>query len=126
MHDNTAMSRGRSTTPGRLTWNEDMNEATYQMLAEAWVTNVRKTVGKKCFNFMQFVLEVHEHYGSTWQKIVCETVRVPENMRERFWEDKGKKTARTTINRRRQNTATAMKKKFKGERAYYQTVHLNE
>jgi hypothetical protein len=100
---------------GGRSWDQEMNDAEYKWNVGAWETHVRKKVGKMFFNVMQFVDEDDERYGSTWQGLVCATARVSEKWRERFWLDKGMKIARATINRRRQNTAMAMRKKFKGK-----------
>lgn len=100
---------------GGQSWNQEIGDAQYKICAGAWETNVRKGVGKKFFNFMQFVDESAERYGSQWQDVVCKIGGVPQSLSERFWEDRGRKIARATINRRRQNTAIAMRKKFKGE-----------
>jgi hypothetical protein len=76
---------------------------------------IRKNVGKRYFGYMQFVDQQEERVGGNWQRLVCEAVAAPESIRDRFWLDAGKKVARSTINRRRQNTTNAMKKRFQGK-----------
>jgi len=99
------------------TWSEEaVREETYKRCALLWDGGIRKNVGKKFFGVIQFILsDEDEEYGSDWQKLVCKELMVPDYECERFWNECGKKTARTTINRRRQNTTMAMKKRFIGK-----------
>jgi hypothetical protein len=58
-----------------------------------------------------------EKFGSDWQRLVCRQIMVNKEVCERFWNDRRQeKTARKAMNRRRQNTCSAMKKKrFQGK-----------
>jgi hypothetical protein len=47
--------------------------------------------------------------------LVCKQINIPEQYSECFWHERGKKVASMAINRRRQNTGIAMKKRFKGK-----------
>jgi hypothetical protein len=102
-------------TGGGGSWDSEFGEARYKDFSELWSVGLRKNVGKRYFSYMQFVDQQEERIGGNWQKLVCETVGVPESIRDRFWLDIGKKVARSTINRRRQNTTNAMKKRFQGK-----------
>lgn len=96
-------------------WQEAVNNSNYKAWSMLWEGGIRKTVGKKFFGAIQFVPPAEDSWGSSWQRLVCDAVSVPETMRKRFWLDKGKKVARSTINRRRQNTTSQVKKTFQGE-----------
>jgi hypothetical protein len=56
-----------------------------------------------------------EFFGYDWQKLVCKQINIPEQYSESSGQERGKKVARIAINRRRQNTGIAMKKRFKGK-----------
>jgi hypothetical protein len=119
--DYTKMARITSATATALegsgggTWDSEFGEARYKDFSKLWSVGIRKNVGKRYFSYMQFVDQQEERVGGNWQRLVCEAVGVPESIRDRFWLDVGKKVARSTINRRRQNTTNAMKKRFEGK-----------
>jgi hypothetical protein len=97
-------------------WVASVREQRYRRSADLWEGGIKKNIGKKYFNVIQFIsCELDEEYGSDWQKLVCQELAVPEEECERFWNEVGKRTARKTINTRRQNTTLAMKKRFKGK-----------
>ena len=86
----------------------------YSETTEAnYVTGIRSVVGKQLFDTIQFITsEKQEMFGSPWQKQVCAKVGVLQHHQELFWKRKGMQEARRSLNRRRQNTTTAMKKHF--------------
>jgi hypothetical protein len=117
--DYTKMARITSAAATALegsgggSWDSEFGEARYKDFSKLWSVGIRKNVGKRYFSYMQFVDQQEERVGGNWQRLVCEAVGVPESIR--FWLDVGKKVARSTINRRRQNTTNAMKKRFQGK-----------
>lgn len=111
----TAATQTGASAATTKQWEDKLNEEYYKKWVVFWKEGIRKKIGKKFFNVKQFVRMDEEDFGSQWQKYVCETVGVNEEFQERFWEDQGKKVARATINRRRQNTTTVMKKRFQGK-----------
>lgn len=106
-------NEGRSSSIGG--WSDGAKEEKYKRCSLLWDAGIRKNIGKKFFNVIQFILnDEDEEYGSDWQKLVCSELMVPIEDCERFWNECGKKTARVTISRRRQNTTRAMKDQFVG------------
>jgi|JI9StandDraft_2_1071091.scaffolds.fasta_scaffold525755_2 hypothetical protein len=78
---------------------------------------VRSVVSKYVFNDQQFIsCNEHECFGSPWQKEVCQRANVQEKHAKAFWNKKGMVQARVSLNRKRQNTTTAMKKHFWGKK----------
>jgi hypothetical protein len=76
----------------------------------------RETQYQVNFKLIQFIVDDDvEMFGSDWQKLVCEQINIPEQYAERFWQERGKESARMGINRRRQNTGISMKKRFKSK-----------
>ena len=96
-------------------YQEEQLEKDYDRYAKLWEKGVRKNAGKKFFDRMQFVDSQGEACGSLWQQLVCKLENIPQNLRDRFWNERGRKAARQTINRRRPNTTLCMKKRFQGE-----------
>lgn len=91
-------------------------EAQYQVSAKMWEASVKINCGKNNFKLIQFIVDDDvEMFGSDWQRLVCKQINIPEQYAERFWQERGKRVARMAINRRRHNTAIAMKKRFKGK-----------
>ena len=83
---------------------------------ENWLASIRNVVGKHFLDKFQFLTSTKdEMFGSEWQKQVCEKVGVGAEHQQVFWKRKGMQEARKSLNRRRQNTTTAMKKHFLGK-----------
>ena len=81
---------------------------------DALLAAVRSAVSKNTFKNQQFITcNDDECFGTPWQKEVCHVAQVNKYVQQ-FWNTKGMAEARTAMNRRRQNTATAMKKTFMG------------
>jgi hypothetical protein len=99
-------------------YQEEQLEKDYDRYARLWESGVRKNAGKKFFDKMQFVNSRDEACGSLWQELVCKLENIPPSLRQRFWNERGRKAARQTINRRRQNTTLCIKKRFQGEWCY--------
>lgn len=90
----------------------------YKQVYANWEKLLRGEVTKRCFNMTQFVTEEHEKYGSMWQKIVFGVMTAQpttEAVKKDIWMLFAKDASRVAINRRRQNTNTQMKKRFKGK-----------
>ena len=98
----------------------------YSETTEAnYVTGIRSVVGKQLFDTIQFITsEKQEMFGSPWQKQVCAKVGVLEEHQQLFWKRKGMQEARRSLNRRRQNTTTAMKKHFLGKTRMEEDVKM--
>jgi hypothetical protein len=96
-----------------------VNEAHYSINEHLWCTTVRDRVSKELFDDMQFITcDEQESYGSEWQQEVCERAGINQHGMDyvkAFWQRKGRVLARKTLNRRRQNTNTAMKRMFLGK-----------
>jgi hypothetical protein len=86
---------------------------------EDWLEGIKKAVNRHLFDHVQFICDDEsEQYGSGWQKQICKRTRISdagEDVTETFWNNKGMAEARRVLNRRRQNTNTAMKRVFLGE-----------
>ena len=102
----------------------DIYEATttdtqdYKTIKKGWEKFLRQEVGKKCFGLVQFVSDDDDQYGSEWQKLVYETMpNQPQNetVGKDLWMMFARDQARVAINRRRQNMASQMKRRFEGE-----------
>jgi hypothetical protein len=107
---------GNMTAMDPAAMAERAREAQYQVSAKMWEASVKMNCGKYNFKLIQFIVDDDvELFGSDWQKLVCKQINIPEQYSERFWHERGKKVARMAINRRRQNTGIAMKKRFKGK-----------
>jgi len=107
---------GNMATMDPLAMADQAREAQYQVSAKMWEASVKMNCGKNNFKLIQFIVDDDvEMFGSDWQRLVCKQINIPEQYAERFWQERGKRVARMAINRRRQNTAIAMKKKFKGK-----------
>jgi hypothetical protein len=113
---------------GHVAGNQSQTQANWQELAiqeerqykvnsQMWEASIRTNCGgKQNFKIIQFITcEEDEKYGSDWQKLVCKQALIPIVVSERFWRETGRNVARNAINRSRQNTSTAMKRKFQGE-----------
>jgi hypothetical protein len=93
----------------------EYDERLYKDCHKNWIRTVQKVVSHDLFRKQQWIFAgVDEAFGSVWQKAVCNKVNVPMQHRQRFWENGGRVEARTQINRKRSNTAGAMKKAFEG------------
>jgi G:T-mismatch repair DNA endonuclease (very short patch repair protein) len=102
-----------------INWKQGVHNGKYESNTELWLAGISKNCARHNFNFVQFIdNEEDEKVGSTWQKLVCEQLNVPDSDAEKFWLQKGRAAARKAISRRRSNTANAMKKKFKGKPGY--------
>lgn len=107
---------GNMATMDPMAMADQAREAQYQVSAKMWEASVKMNCGKNNFKLIQFIVDDDvEMFGSDWQRLVCKQINIPEQYAERFWQERGKRVARMAINRRRQNTAIAMKKKFKGK-----------
>jgi hypothetical protein len=113
-------------------WQQGLQEDQYKVNAQLWEASIRLNCGKQNFKIIQFIMcEEDEEYGSDWQKLVCKQALIPIDVCERFWRETGRNVARRAINRRRQNTNVAMKKKFQGEcckvrRMEYNLTHVGD
>jgi hypothetical protein len=108
------------TRPGAgLPEEGGVNEAHYRINEPLWCTTGRDRVSKELFDDMQFITcDEQESYGSEWQQEVCERAGINQHGMDyvkAFWQRKGRVLARKTLNRRRQNTNTAMKRMFLGK-----------
>ena len=122
MTDNSSTS-SNSTNYHNVHWQQGLHNGKYESNTELWLAGISKNCARHNFNFVQFIdNEEDEKVGSTWQKLVCQQLNVPESDANKFWLEKGRAAARQAISRRRSNTGNAMKKKFKGK-SWYSTMH---
>jgi hypothetical protein len=105
--------------PAGVRQQEGLDEAVYRHWEESWVQLAMKAVSKDLFDDVQFITgDEQECFGSEWQQEVCEKATVNyygKAYAEAFWNRKGRVLARKALNRRRQNTNTAMKRIFLGK-----------
>jgi hypothetical protein len=91
-------------------------EIQYQVSAKMWEACVKMNCWRNNFKLIQFIVDDDvEMFGLDWQKLVCKQINISEQYAERFRQERGRKVARMSINRRRQNTGISMKKRFKGK-----------
>ena len=81
-----------------------------------WKEAITGAINKHVFDLVQFICsEEDEQYGSDWQQAVCDKIGATDpGSAKVFWNTMGMVEARKILNRRRQNTNTAMKKLFLG------------
>ena len=115
----TTMSRSSTTAnhPQPAGQASSYCQKHYEEHEDVWVGLVKNAVSKQLFDDVQFITcDRHEVYGSEWQKAVCAKLpAVTGEYAETFWKRKGMTEARKALNRRRQNTNTAMKRTFLGK-----------
>lgn len=88
-------------------------EAEYYKDEPRWTMYLGTAIGTTLFSKMQFIAKKKdEEFGSPWQQVVCHHIGVPDEYKFKYWEQKGMKKARMTLNRRRQTAIQAMKKQF--------------
>jgi hypothetical protein len=99
------------------------NEPFYQTRAVYLDTLIPSIVSNLLFDIWQFPPIGCDHWGSEWQKIVCEElekksggmfVQTP-TWKERYWNERGLKNVTRSLNRRRSCVTRSMKTAFIGK-----------
>jgi hypothetical protein len=86
-----------------------------------WCKRIKAQGATEFFYVRQFFsCKEDEQYGSNWQRMVCDWLKIPEDVCQEFWERThsdmgGRQTARKAINTRKSNVTNAIKEKFQGE-----------
>ena len=76
-----------------------------------WMLAIRDNARNNVFYLKQFAEEGSE-YGSTFQKLLCSQARVPVEVQARFWDSRGRKTAKQSLNEKRKTIIGSMKREF--------------
>jgi hypothetical protein len=81
-----------------------------------WCETIQKQAGKRFFHVRQFInCTADEEFGSVWQKMHTDWLKVPDDVVKEFWERPnggGRGMARATLNRRKSNVTNTIKKEF--------------
>jgi hypothetical protein len=116
------MTAGTVTAAQRQRVQEAQDNKLFATQCKNWCENVSKAVSRTLFRRCQFMNDDESQaVGSHWMKLVCDSVGIPEEKREAFWERYsfgGKKAARNALRKRRTNVTNAMKKVFSGKVHY--------
>ena len=97
---------------------QEEEEDEYEKQKGACEALITALVGKKYFNIVQNInTDKDEQWNSGWQKLVYKDLPLndkTEDYKKTMWEEYAMSQARNALNRRRQNTTSIFKKKFKG------------
>lgn len=97
------------------------NYKQFEVDCKGWCGRISSQAGKKFFHMRQFFsCPEDQQFGSTWQKIICDWLSIPDEEVEAFWTKNsatkgGKKCAHKTISIRRMNVTNAIKTRFEGK-----------
>lgn len=84
-----------------------------------WCEMIKTTLGSKFFHIRQHFSDASdEEYGSTWQRMICHWLKVPEEICQEFWNRPtggGRAMARLSLNNKKSNVTGAMKLQFEGK-----------
>ena len=79
-----------------------------------WENSVAMFVSNTLWEYQQFIgCDGDIGVGSDIQRLICQSVNIPKKYRLVFWGRRGASVVRDTLRKKRQATATAMKKQFK-------------
>jgi hypothetical protein len=97
------------------------DKETFDDLCKGWCERISAQAGKRYFPLRQFFATPQsQQMGSSWQKLICRWLKIPDTDVEEFWNRNdskygGKKCAHKTISIRRMNVTNAIKTKFEGK-----------